>query len=560
MSDIIAAQREAVLSDYLSASNANKLKFLKKDDKATSEYIYDNQKVDATFITDEFYKNDRRVISVVKKTKVGADGLMIEIGKIMCTHSDDRFVVDVDNFRIITGMSNVSWEKDMKEKAPACFKDRIFHHGKLKKADLKNMKNSLIIIDEIDTGDKEGQRLDEELKASGVLDVNHMRENNNRFVFISATMIKELYELYRWGDLHYAYKMTIPEAYIGHIEFLNMGIVKEFYDLSEISEARRWVKEDIIDNYGADYRVHVVRVKPKSVETVRTACSSMGVDFRNHTSADRLTDDEIKEFFKDPLPRHIVLGVKGFFRRANLIPNAWKLRIGATHELCTNVVDNNVQIQGLPGRMTGYWKDDILRGHKTGPHRTSVNAIKEYEKVYNDPFGCNSFRTATFRKKKGKATHLEDGMLDPKNIRNIVAVELPVVVDTTDPKTVPKVFAVTAEEYDSIKKIRGTWDTESGFAVLRKYDSELVMELERMRTASEYAQDNFVQPSPDATLYEMAITNSVNSQASNTNHWHDGNSRAHKSIDKYGIYLDSVEKRIVVLTYYGTKIEDSDDE
>jgi hypothetical protein len=62
---------------------------------------------------------------------VGADGLMIENAKLLTTHIDDKFVVNPSNVMIITGMSNAGWEKDMIDKAPNCFKYKIFHHGKL---------------------------------------------------------------------------------------------------------------------------------------------------------------------------------------------------------------------------------------------------------------------------------------------------------------------------------------------------------------------------------------------------------------------------------------------
>lgn len=373
-----AARREKVLKSYSSAEADNHERFLSKDDKATEKYIFPNQIEDANNIVDKFYKNNRRVISIQKKTKVGADGLMIEIAKLLTSHIDDDFILNPANVRIITGMSNAGWEKDMKDKSPTCFKDKIFHHGKLSRSDLTNLRDGLIIIDEIDTGDKECQVLHITLKEAGVLDVKHMERHNIRFVFISATMIKELFHLYPWGELHECYKMTIPKNYIGHKDFLDMGIVQEFYPLTTKDNAEKWIQEDILTNYGTDYRVHIVRVNKKCINEVQNACICKGVVFRNHTSTDRLSEDEIKEFFKDPLTQHIVLGVKGFFRRANLIPNRWKLRIGATHELCTNYdkVDYNVQIQGLTGRMTGYWRSVIEGGHKTGPHRTSIKAIE----------------------------------------------------------------------------------------------------------------------------------------------------------------------------------------
>ncbi len=425
-SDIIFAKRKAVLDSYEAAKSDNYVRFMEGDDKATSEYIYSNQTEDAHNIVNMFYKNNKHVISIQKKTKVGADGLMIEIAKLLTTHIDDSFVTDPSNIRIITGMSNAGWEKDMIDKAPTCFKDKIFHHGKLSKSSLYNFKNGLIIIDEIDTGDKECQVLHNTLKEAGILDVDHMITHNNKIVFISATMIKELYDLYKWGNLHELYMMTIPSSYIGHIDFLNRGLIQEFYPLNTSKNADKWIKEDIIDEYNDDFRVHIVRVNNKTINIIQDACirASKQVLFRHHTSVDRLTSEEIDELFKQPLHKHIILAVKGFFRRANLIPNNWKLRIGATHEYYTKIVDNNVQIQGLPGRMTGYWRDIIEAGHKTGPHRTSICAVQEYEKTYLDPFGLNSYQTSGFKKTKGKV-RAEPTMLSVQNINGIVPIDSP---------------------------------------------------------------------------------------------------------------------------------------
>jgi len=461
LTEKISANREDVLQSYKSAIATNNRLFIEGDDKATAKYIFPNQMEDAFNIVDKFYKKKRRVISIQKKTKVGADGLMIEIAKLLTTHIDDNFVLNPANVRILTGMSNARWEKDMIDKAPTCFKEKIFHHGKLSRAELMNISNGLFIIDEIDSGDKEFQVLHTTLKEAGVLDVKHMEEHNNRFVFISATMIKELYDLYRWGELHELYKMTIPASYFGHKDFLEKGLVKEFYSLNSKENAEKWVQEDILDNYGDDYRVHIVRITAKIVDVVQNACIRKGVAFRNHTSSDRLSEDEENEFFKEPLTQHIVLGVKGFYRRANLIPNRWKLRIGATHELYTKIVDNNVQIQGLTGRMTGYWREDIEGGHKTGPHRTSLKAIEEYEKTYLDPFGTNSYQTAGFKKKKGKVS-ADSTMLSSKHIPNLDAVDLPVVkdeeVDTnlyriySDEEVVRSVCRILGYDYVSTKE------------------------------------------------------------------------------------------------------------
>ena len=463
LTELISKRRERVLASYKEAEINNYELFHNGDVKGTSEYIYPNQKEDANKIVDIFYKTNCRVISIQKKTKVGADGLMIEVAKLLTTHIDDNFVVNPANVRILTGMSNVTWEKDMIDKAPYCFKDKIFHHGKLSsRADLTNISNGLFIIDEVDVGDKEYQLLHTILETAGVLDVKHMEEHNNRFVFISATMIKQQYDLYRWGKLHEHYKMTIPESYFGHKDFLENGSVKEFYSLNSKENAEKWIQEDILNNYGTDYRINIVRVIAKTVDLVQNACILKGVAFRNHTSIDRLSDDEINEFFKEPLKRHIVLGVKGFYRRANLIPNPWKLRIGATHELYTKNVDYNVQIQGLTGRMTGYWRENIEAGHKTGPHRTSIKAIEQYEKTYLNPFGLNSYQTSGFKKNEKGKVIAESTMLSARNIPNLEAVDLPVVPDVkvdinlyriySDESVVINVCKLLGYQYISIKE------------------------------------------------------------------------------------------------------------
>ena len=114
-----AVRREVVMNSYNTAKAEHHLRFLEGDSKTPENFIYDNQKEDAAGIVNEYYVNKRRVVSLTKKTKVGADGLMIEVATLMTTHPDDNFVTNFAHVRIITGMSNAAWEKDMKQKAPS---------------------------------------------------------------------------------------------------------------------------------------------------------------------------------------------------------------------------------------------------------------------------------------------------------------------------------------------------------------------------------------------------------------------------------------------------------
>jgi hypothetical protein len=418
-------KRQTVRNNYARMEDENAQRFARGDVRATTEYIFPNQKADAAAIV-RLFEQGRRVVSISKLTKVGMDGLMIQIAYLMATHPDDAFLVDAAHVHILTGMNNVAWETEMQSKAPKSFRTNIYHHGKLHRAKLTGIRNALLIIDEIDTGDKEFQVLHRTLRDAGILDAAYLEENNIRFVFASATMLRELYDLDKWGQLHELYKMTIPAEYIGHKEFLERGVLQEFYPLKTVDAAEQWIQEDILDHYGSDFRVHLVR-QGLNGPVVKQACLAKKVFFFEHNSENRLSEEQLEQIFERPLPRHVVIGIKGFFRRANLIPNAWKLRIGATHEQYTKQVDNNVQIQGLPGRMSGYWRSALDAGHKTGPHRTSLRAVEEYTATYEDPFGENSYRAAGFTKKNGKITRAHPTMVATKHVAGLVPKEPEVV-------------------------------------------------------------------------------------------------------------------------------------
>jgi len=111
--DKIARRREIVKISYDLAWKENNDLYKNGDDKGTEYYIFPNQMSDATKIVDIFYNNrDIIVISITKRTKVGMDGLMIQLAYILSTHPDDNFIINYKNVKFITGMSNKSWEDD----------------------------------------------------------------------------------------------------------------------------------------------------------------------------------------------------------------------------------------------------------------------------------------------------------------------------------------------------------------------------------------------------------------------------------------------------------------
>tara|TARA_B100001094_G_scaffold74804_1_gene71128 strand:- start:3042 stop:4742 length:1701 start_codon:yes stop_codon:yes gene_type:complete len=386
--------RECARTSYKYAEANNKRLYDKGDVKATDKYIYDNQKEDALEIVKKFHENRQlRVISIIKQCKVGMDGLMIELNYQMTTHPDDNFILSIDNVYIITGMSNKEWEDNLKDKIPQCFQKNVYHHGKLmSKGKLTNslsgIKDALIIIDEIDTGDKQMQKLHRMLIESGIFNKEYIQENNIRFVMVSATMKNQLYELNKWsmnGVSHDIHKMKIPKDYVS-IEYLKTKkYLDQYYPLNSEENIRKWIQEDIIDNYGDDIRLHFVRCTVKNIDLIKGVSSNYGLAVRDHTSENRIPEKDLEDYFSQELESHMIILVKGFYRRSNLIPNSWKMKIGAMHESWVKNPSTETEVQAFPGRMCGYWKSKLDNGHKFGPIRTNLESMEEYINWYNDP-------------------------------------------------------------------------------------------------------------------------------------------------------------------------------
>lgn len=410
---------EQVRQSYLAKQEHNQLMFQRDPINYTSSYTFPNQQDDAHHLVDRFYQDAThnggklRFISLIKRTKVGMDGLMIELATQITTHSCESFCLDYNNVLFLTGMSNVAWERQLKGNMPDCFKDNIFHHGKLHSLKLNekldSLENGLIIIDEIDTGDIIDQQLHKTLNRHGLLNLDNLYVRNIRFVCVSATIKKQLSELERWEDgIHEFYRMTIPDSYVSHKDLLEMGIIQEFYPIRTTLDAEKWIDEDILQNYKNDYRVHIIRLSDTHSHCLLEAVKSYieQVECLLFNSDDNLSPEEIEELFMKikEKQKHCILLVKGFYRRATLIPNAYKLQIGAVMESFSLQPNVNIQIQGLPGRMTGYWRAELEAGHKTGPFRTSINAIKLYENWYNNP----SLNMAKYK------VRVEESLLNPE--------------------------------------------------------------------------------------------------------------------------------------------------
>ena len=423
--ELINARRESVRRSFEAAQASNRLRFLAGDPRASEQYVWPNQIMDATVVVDTLIKNPEiSLFGITKQPQVGMAGLLHYIPYLFCTHPDDAVVMDPAKCCVLTGMSNLDWETDTKNDFPECFRDQIFHHGKLAQAlpILRKIaaEGGNVIIDEIQNGAQEKQVLHQVLREAGLLDIEVLESKRVKIIAASATMIKHIHDASRWGGKAYTYPMTIPDSYMGfeHLKAVP-GVLREWKDMKTIEKTREWFDE-IEAYYPGEFRVHVVRANTaKMLTNISQVVLERGYGMIPHTSKEKLTEVQKKMLFEDPLIQHWIIPVKNLWRAANRIPRKYKLRIGSVHEQWVKKVDNDVQAQGLPGRMLGY--NNYPEGHKFGPYYTSLKAIDQYIAYTKDPLSPeNAYQCRGFKRSSdGTVTSTERSIVSARNIANL---------------------------------------------------------------------------------------------------------------------------------------------
>lgn len=550
----IKRNRRMVDNAFQLAEDENQEAFENGDPKATSEFIYPNQKQDAANVVNLFYETRNNAqpchaVSIKKNVKVGADGFMMAVAQAMCTHHDDSFVIPPKNVLFLTGMSNKAWQDEVTRKIPAIFKDKVFHHGQLQNAQLANLKDTIIFVDEIDTASKEDQKLHRLFRDAGLMNFDTIRQNRVYMVFITATLARELVQFRSWGSRHMNYTLTTPPTYCGIEYYLEKGIIQESYDLSEPDNIARWIDEDILSNYGDDYRVHLVRMPrgkgSKGIAKVfESIADSKGVRFYQMTSdvLESITDELYTHEFSQPRTSHMILGLKAKMRRATRIPDSYKLQIGALHVSQTRNIDNNVLAQDLPGRMAGYIRSQLDAGHKIGPIRSDVNGLCEYVKEFNDEE--TSYQSWGYKtNKQGKVEKLKSTMVHPDNFN--IDNNLEALTHQIDArKTVPRIFNVDPSIIDSIVNNRGLKRKVELILSLRDLDHEF------FESIKHYEIHQITNPKIGSSSYKRHITDLVN--AANQNKPFNIDVNSEESIKNfYNCYIDSKENRLCIMVWNG---------
>ena len=366
------------------------LKFENKKLKKIAD-IFDNQEKTSLQIVSNLH--DRKIINVMvlAKTQSGKTGAMSALIKNFL--NDTTILIPIENIYIITGLSSREWIIQTKNRMPKSLEDRVFHRDKLTTSfvdDIKDKKNILVIIDEIQVAAKRDQTLNKCFEKAKFYDKNHLLKNDIKIIEFTATPDGILYDQKDWGENSCKIIMESGEDYVGAIELLNDNRVYQYKDLiCYNSRSKTFDKEKLNNNLNEINEIIKIYKKPKYhiIRTPNGSDSKKVINNINNFFGDKIItitydkESDIIDINNELLnvkPKiHTFIFIKEKLRCAKTLTKKY---LGILYERYTKCPNDAVIIQGLIGRATGYDK------HNKCIVFTNIESIVKYNKLWISKF------------------------------------------------------------------------------------------------------------------------------------------------------------------------------
>ena len=374
--------------------------------------VHRDQRICSQIIISEFEKNPQLLmVMAVGKTQSGKTGVMYsciqeftEPDHISGNH------VPVQNIYLITGLSSTQWKDQTKDRIPGILSENIFHRPELKTKfmeSIRGKKNILILMDEVQIACGKTQTLAKEFEEMGLLDIQFLMKYDIKIVEFSATPNGTLRDCKYWVEHSKIVKVNPGKGYVGCSELLSNERIRDCKDLCESDEARKNILDikALIDEKFKRPLYHIIRTKTGQFQLITISmfkevfgddCNYLHHDSENISSLDEFLGEGDKEPPPPPPPKHTFIFLKEMARCAKTFK---KDLIGIWYERYSNNMRDDIVIQGLLGRATGYDDNGISIVF------TNTDSIKRYDELWDKDFSEDVewlSNTTSFSKKKKK--------------------------------------------------------------------------------------------------------------------------------------------------------------
>jgi hypothetical protein len=375
--------------------------------------IYHTQQACSYNIISKLCKREIINIMVLALTQSGKTGTMVALIKNYLNTPNNEFLIPIENIFIITGLSSNEWVEQTKKRMPEIMQKNVFHRGKLNNKfieKIKNKKNVLIIIDEIQIAAKEKQTLFKTFKDAGFYDKQNLFKNDIKIIEFSATPDGTIYDNMKWKDNADMIFMEHGKDYTSCFDLRNQGRVRQYKDLYCYNQQTKSFDQEKIQNNINEIKELLPNFQEPKYHIIRTPNSKEGQkvieNFKNILSNNIQyrtynKDSEFKDInvvLKQKPENHTFIFIKEKLRCAKTL---YKKYLGILYERYTKQPDDAVIIQGLLGRATGY--DD----NNETICFTNIDSIDKYEILWNSRFKDRNIKWISKTTKRNKNKEID---------------------------------------------------------------------------------------------------------------------------------------------------------
>lgn len=399
---------DKILQDAYKSEFESQLKIMKQKNLYTT---YENQNNCSENIVQTFLTNQNIIsIMVLALTQSGKTGLIVEIINAFYNTINP---VPKENIFIITGLSDCDWKKQTAKRVPSCLRERVYHRNNLlgKRgfvSEIKNKKNILIIIDELQIAAKENQTIHRAFEETGLMNKENLLENDVKIVQLTATPDGGIYDHRQWGIHSETRKLLPGKNYIGCYDLYIQNRCYESKSLFCLNKDRTYNEEETLKhtneyvNTVLDLEAtqekklyHIVRIDNGDKTEVITQnfkklCPGCSVWMYDQDSTMDINETMLNE------PKNTTfIFIKEKLRCSKTIE--YKTFLGSVFERKTCLTNDSCVIQGLLGRLTGYNDNGFSICF------TELDTIIRYKKLWDFDFDTNiKWNSGSTKFKKNK--------------------------------------------------------------------------------------------------------------------------------------------------------------
>jgi hypothetical protein len=364
--------------------------------------IYPNQEKIAEQVSNSFESGEVVATMVVARTQSGKTGSMCAVVRAL-TDTTYNKPANLDNVFIVTGLSSLEWKTQTAERIPPSIRNNVMHANNLQELanTIKDKTDVLIIMDEVHVAAAKSQRLDTLFKTAELNDPEHMREHNIRVVQYSATPNGTLYDLQTWGTAANIILAQPGEGYVGTPQLIQQGRIRQFSGEVGLSSQANQEFIHAVTSFNTP-RYHLIRINV--LESVKSHKAKIKKIFKQQNihnihvlsyECSKKTDiKNINQTLEIQPNQHTIIILKNMLRCAKTIHKTY---IGVLHDRPVDNTHDDVIIQGLTGRITGY---DTNQDSITF---TNLNSIHKYEALWENEENENVFDNTKNTKNKWNA-------------------------------------------------------------------------------------------------------------------------------------------------------------